>query len=98
MFGVNPTAPLWPESPLLAAIIGSAPARYIGWHRHSTHGVAILDREVVAAAAGALSAQDFTALPAGDFLETRDVAVMLLTWLGGARDRGDGIVLHWQMG
>jgi hypothetical protein len=97
-FGVNPTTPLWPELPLLAAIIGSPPARYVGWHRRSTNGVAVLDRELVAAAADALSAQDFTAIPAHDFLKTRDVAVMLLNWLGGARDRGDAIILHWQIG
>jgi hypothetical protein len=96
--GVNPTTPLWPESPLLAAIIGSAPARYVGWHRESTNGVSVLDREVVAAASDALAAQDFAALAADDFLKTRDVALMLLTWLRETRDRGDAIVLHWQLG
>ena len=77
---------------------GSPPARYVGWPRQSTDGVAVLDRELVAAAAAELSARDFTAIPVHDFLKTRDVAVKLLTWLSAARNRGDAIVVHWQIG
>ena len=96
-FGIDMGVPLWPTSPALATIIGCAPARYHGWHRRSTHGVAVIDRDVVAAGLADLRTHDLVALPADDFLKTREVAVRLIAWLAAARERGDCVVLHWEL-
>jgi hypothetical protein len=88
--------PLWPASPALAGIIGCAPGRYHGWHEHSTHGVAMLEPDVLDASVAELAAHDLTSVSDDEILGTRNFAVRLIEWLTAARDRGDCVVLHWE--
>lgn len=90
--------PRWPRSAALATIVGCPPARYYGWHRLSSGGVAIIERELVGAGLDELRARDPSAIPSDDFPRTRAVAQKLLEWLTAAHARGDHVVLHWELG
>jgi len=90
--------PRWPRSAALAMIVGCSPATYYGWHRRSSGGVAIIERELVGAGLDQLRARDPSTIPSDDFLRTRAVAQMLIEWLTAAHSRGDHVVLHWEMG
>jgi hypothetical protein len=79
-FRLELSRPLWPSSFALAAIIGAAPATFIGWHRKSTHGVALLDHPTLHSALTQLEASPFP----------------LTAWLCEARNRDDVVMLHWE--
>lgn len=91
-------APHWPRSPALAAIIGCAPARYHGWPRRSSAGVAILERDLVGASLDELRTRDPRTLASHDLVDTRAIAQSLIEWLTAAHARRDHVMIHWELG
>ena len=72
-------SPLWPSSPALACLVGTAPAHYIG------NNLIMLPPDLVAAGSAAFTRLALTSEP----------AAYLDEFLRPASDRGDAVLLHW---
>ncbi len=71
--------PLWPESIEMACLVGAPPAQYLG------NNLVMLPPELVAIAVAAFAKHEAAS----------EEAAYLNEFLGGARDREDAVLLHW---